>query len=98
MSNRRIYVNISELNYRALRRIGVYTGECAGMIAERLINEYIGHRILTDESFLRWLEAEQRDITYGNPPPPDIRRNYKLRRPNSKIIPLADRPIIDQND
>lgn len=65
MSKRRIHVNIEEINYRGLKRLGVYTGECPGMLVERLIAELVTHHILTDDNFHRWLAAEQRDITYG---------------------------------
>lgn len=80
MKNRRIYVSISELNYRGLRRLGVYTGECAGMIAGRLISQYVAHHVLTDDSFNRWMQAEHRDIEFGSPPPPDIRHLHNRKR------------------
>jgi hypothetical protein len=86
MNNRRIYVSISELNYRGLRRLGVYTGECAGMIAARLINQYVAHHELTDDSFNRWIQAEHRDIEFGSPPPPDIRHLHnKYRRSGADL-------------
>ena len=78
MSKRRIYVNIDEINYRGLKRLGVYSGECAGMLVERLIGDLIAHHQLTDDNFYRWLEAEQRDITYGTQQPrlpPPIHRH-----------------------
>ncbi len=65
MSKRRLYVHVSEINYRGLRRLGVYSGECPGMLVERLIAELVAHHQLTNESFHQWLEAEQRDITYS---------------------------------
>jgi hypothetical protein len=78
MSKRRIYVNVEELVYRGMKRLGVYSGECVGMILERMCNELVAHHQLTDDNFYRWLEAEQRDITYATPqdrlPPPKPRR------------------------
>lgn len=80
MNKRRIYANISELNYRGLRRLGVHSGECAGMILERLVDEYVAHHALTDDAFSRWMDAEWRDIRYGSPPPPDIRHLHNRKR------------------
>lgn len=81
MSRRRIYVNISELNYRGLRRLGVYSGERVGVILERLANQYVAHHVLNDDAFSRWMDAEWRDICYGSPPPPDIRHLHnRVRR------------------
>lgn len=65
MSKRRLYIHVSEINYRGLKRLGVHTGECAGLLVERLIAELVAHHQLTDDNFHRWLEAEQRDITYS---------------------------------
>lgn len=77
MTRRRIYVNLDELTYRGLKRLGVYSGECVGMMLERMSRELVAHRQLTDDSFYRWLEAEHRDIVYATPqdrlPPPRYR-------------------------
>jgi hypothetical protein len=67
MSKRRVYVHLDELTYRGLRRLGVYSGECVGMMLERMCRELVAHHQLTDDNFHRWLEAEQRDITYATP-------------------------------
>jgi hypothetical protein len=79
MSKRRLYVNISEENYRGLKRLGVYWGECPGMILERIAAQLVASWILRDESFATWMSAEQRDIIYGTPreplPPPRRRRD-----------------------
>lgn len=79
MSKRRIYVNIPEINYRGLKRLGVYWGECPGMILERMAAELVASWILRDASFAEWMAAEQRDITYATPqeqlPPPRYRRS-----------------------
>ena len=80
MSKRRIYVNVEELTYRGLRRIGVFTGECPGMTAARVLSHLVADRILTDDAFARWMEAEARDIVYGSPPQPDIRHLHSRRR------------------
>lgn len=66
MSKRRIYVDIDELTYRGLKRIGVYSGECPGMITRRVLEHLVADRILGDDSFARWMEAEHRDIVYGS--------------------------------
>lgn len=65
MSKRRMYIDIDELTYRGLKRLGVYSGECVGMMLQRWCRESVAHRQLTDDSFYRWLEAERRDITYS---------------------------------
>lgn len=79
MSKRRVYVHLDEIVYRGLKRLGVHSGECPGMLIERLCADLVAHHQLTDDNFYRWLEAEQRDITYGSPreqlPPPRLRRN-----------------------
>lgn len=77
MSKRRIYVSIEEIDYRGLKRLGVYSGECVGMMLERMCRELVAHHILTNDRFHRWMEAEYRDIVYGTPqehvPPPKLR-------------------------
>jgi hypothetical protein len=72
-----MYVNVSEENYRGLKRLGVYWSECPGMILERLAAELVASWILKDESFATWMAAEQRDIIYQTKqeplPPPKLR-------------------------
>lgn len=66
MSRRRIYVSMDELTYRGLKRLGIYSGECAGMLAERVLSSLVADRILADDNFARWMAAEHRDIIYAS--------------------------------
>lgn len=93
MSKRRIYVNVDELVYRGLKRLGVYSGECAGMIAERTLNALVADHILRDGHFARWMEAEHRDIIYGTKqdplPPASLRRSRINSASDDYVFPRS---------
>ena len=71
---RRAYVQLTELEYRALVRLGIKAMLCPGAALHSLVREAITQGILTDVDFSEWYEREEREIRY------DERTAYPLRR------------------
>jgi len=58
MAGRRIYITIPQRDADLLRRVGVETGECMGMVARRYVLTALYKRLWLDKELMEY-DAEQ---------------------------------------
>jgi len=77
MTRRRVYIQLGELEYRALSRLALLRGMCVGEYSNELVRHAIASGLLLDESFCEWYAREERACRF------DEQTAYPLRRRRS---------------